>query len=69
MMVHTFTGRCLPILKRQRQSDLCDFEPCMIYIVNSRAANAVTRDHTLNKQMNKETNKKTTSKQQQHMVR
>jgi hypothetical protein len=34
----------LPVLGRQRQEDLCEFEASLVYIMSSRTARAIWRD-------------------------
>ena len=47
----------IPALRRQRQSDFCEFEASLVYIISFRTARAMRDPVLKNKQTNKQTNK------------
>ena len=46
-LLFCFSAKCspsVPLLRRQRQADLCEFEVSLVYKVNSRTAKAIKRN-------------------------
>jgi hypothetical protein len=57
----------IPVLKRQRQADLCEFKASLVYRVNFRTARATQRNPVSTKQNKTKQNKTKQNKTKQNV--